>query len=520
MVIRMNIKKTAVLVIAAALLLVVCTAAASAVMHSTAVNAYVRGLNAGAALLLEEGNTASAEMLASCAEQRRENKLSRTLRVLARGYAADYDGASALAGNAIAGVADDRFDKKDQRLARILAVIEAAKARVTAVHGADNGGTAPDETTKRALDEILADVKKELRANTLSGTEAVLYGLFSTESAPSPAMLWLSEDSLLAKRTNLLSAVKYQNWQMAYEAAEILYRSDKSPEHRAILANLAALGYRQDRNADGSGSDNLPLKSAEMARRAVNFLCEKTPLSHKDSTAYRLTLAHLHFRAGDEKAAAACILTLLKKNADAADSNRAAVQIASAVDPAEEAFLTLVKYSQSSAYGTAPDDGAESAWERLTWMLGLWEIPSDAYSDIPGGDAEAVSRGDTESESFFAFVWKQLQTVSGGLVITDVDTTQFPAVTVTVQMASALGTKNGKPLTKKDFIVTDMGSTVSAAVRMLETAPDSTSEESVFYELTFTAETALETFTRNLHIEQKRFHAIAEIRYGVASAER
>lgn len=518
MVIRMNIKKTAVLVIAAALLLVVCAAAASAVMHSAAVNAYVRGLNAGAAQLLEEGNTASAEMLASCAEQRRENKLSRTLRVLARGYAGDYDGASALAGNAIAGVTDDRFDKKDQRLARILAVIEAAKAHMTPVHGADSS-FAPDETTKRALDEILADVKKELRANTLSGTEAVLYSLFSTESAPSPAMLWLSEDSLLAKRTNLLSAVKYQNWQMAYEAAEILYRSDKSPEHRAILANLAALGYRQDRNADGSSSDNL-LGSAEMARRAVNFLCEKTPLPQKDSTAYRLTLAHLHFCAGDEKAAAACILTLLKKTADAADSNRAAVQIASAADPAEEAFLTLVKYSQSSAYGAAPDDGAESVWERLTWMLGLWKIPSDAYSDIPGGNTAADSRGDTESESFFAFVWKQLQTVYGGLAIIDVDTAQFPAVTVTVQMASALGTKDGKPLTKKDFIVTDMGDTVSAAVRMLEMAPGSSSTESVFYELTFTAETALETFTRNLHIEQKRFHAIAEIRYGVASAER
>ena len=490
-----RIRKTVLLILTAVVVIAAAVSLTVALINRARVNTLVGQQNYVASKLIEMGSYEDGRILAMKSEQTRSNDTSRTLIVLAAGFSAEYEAGMEAADRYLA-------DRDYDLLSETRTVLEAAAARNAAPEtDASAGGytasgmeTVLDDATRDELLAVLLRVQGTIKVKKNAAAVQAMQEMLATGSIQTVSVDALQDDSsLLSKKVQTLSAIQRGEYDAAYDAAESLFSADGSFENRALLANLAATGHvaadntaqtaetseklnrlyvslseaqneydtmvntAYDERKQKTLYDNilqieteientLAAMVREPVKRAINFIETTTPVTQRDTTAYRVELSSLYYRAGDEETAAELIIEDLL-DAETVPQN---------ADPVTESLAEIVTQYRASSGGAGRLEERRMIWQRIAQILGIIE---NEYDD----------------NNYFTFLGSVLDRVFRGLQIRAVDASDFPTVRVTVNVA----TDEGGNLGRGDFTVLDMQEKVSG-IRMIDAEDiDITSDMSV-----------------------------------------
>lgn len=478
-----RIRKTVLLILTAVVVLAAAVSLTVALINRARVNTLVGQQNYVASKLIELGSYEDGRILAMKSEQTRSNDTSRTLIVLAAGFSAEYEAGMEAADRYLA-------DRDYDLLSETRTVLQAGAARNAAPEtDAANGGYAAsgteavlDDTTRDELLAVLLRVQGTIKVKKNAAAVQAMQEMLATGSIQTVSADALKDDSsLLSKKVQTLSAIQRGEYSAAYDTAESLFSADGSFENRALLANLAATGqvaaddtaqtaemgeelnrlYQSlseaqneydtmvntayDERKQKTLYDNIQRIEAEIentlaamvrepVKRAINFIETTTPITQRDTAAYRVELSSLYYRAGDEETAAELIIEDLL-DAEAVPQN---------ADPVTTCLAEIVTQYRASSGGAGRLEERRMIWQRIAQILGIIE---NEYDD----------------NNYFSFLGRVLDRVFRGLQIRAVDASDFPTVRVTVNVA----TDEGGNLGRGDFTVLDMQEKVSG-IRMID----------------------------------------------------
>ncbi len=492
-------KKPIVLVVLILLLLFVGTCLGFVLYKQSRAANYIASQNYVASKLIEMGSYEDGRVLAEQAEQKKRSDISEALIVLSAAFSADYDEALSLTELFMTG-------KDGKYLSDIHAAVTAAVSRMTPTEGSVGsflGNTAYvlDEEARDALLAVLLRVQGDINVKKTSASLLAMQQMMTNGHPDESTRLALEEDdSLFAKKVQMLSAIRSNNYEGAYAAAEALFAADASFENRAALANLAATGYV---SLDGEGGDTISAHQTKLdnlytqyyqiqeqyydtadekalqtlsgqmkeledeiaavqaeivrepVKRAINFIESTTPPRQRKTTMYTIELSQLYYRAGNEDKASALLMGVLS------DFGASKTESAAIPDPIDRNLTALVEnYRDAQGYGQSEDRRA--IWQRTADMLGILDLTSGGYY------------GEISGTSYYDFVLSILSRIYRGLTIRSIDASDYPRVRVVVNVAS--DEDGSTSMKKNDFTVLDMRNPVS--VRLVD-AEDAEIKEAV-----------------------------------------
>ncbi len=467
--------------------LLVCAAVAGVLLYKQSqIKTYVAQQNYVASKLLEMGSYDAGRTLAEQTEQKSENDISKVLIVLAAGFSTDFDEALEL--TALFSAQTDTAFLREAETA-----VNAAIVRTTPTEGSVESfmgmpDTVLDDVTRNELLAILLRVQGEIKVKKTAASLLAMQELLTTGYLDPATKEALADDSsLLAKKVQMLSAIRDNDYEAAYGAAEALFAKDSSFENRAALANLAATGYvsviaaaesdslsAQQEKLNGlysrystlqmeyyNASDEKTLKDlsdqmqqteadiaavqAEIVRepvkRAINFIETTTPLTQRNTAMYNIELSQLYYRAGNEEKASDLLIGTLTEFGSAEPNS-----VRNAVDRNLNALVT--HYRDAQEYGQT--DTQNKIWNRIADILGILDVSRNT-----GGYYGQNLSG----TSYYDFVLRILSRVYRGLTIRSIDASDFPVVRVVVNVAT--DDSKSTNMKKNDFTVLDMNKQVS-----------------------------------------------------------
>ena len=467
-------KTKKILIIAVAAVVVICAAAVAipAAVRSSRRRTLIDQQNYVASKLIELGDYVQGRELALKCDQTGENITSRELIVMADGFLADFETAVSEADvyleNTTAPILKDTRELLSEKL--------SGTETVSGGYDSQFVYTLDDET-RTALLGLLGRVQDTIKVKK-SGTELqAMTDMLAGNYSDVAKQTFESLDTTLSKKLRTVFAIDSADYEEAYGLAEELFREDQSFENRALIANLAATGqigsqtgdspeliklseqladldteYYSLKNEYADEEDakkrqklenkisELETKRLELSRqisaspvkRAINFIETTTPASERRSSAYKLELAYLCFLAGDSTKSRDQLVGLLSDTSSSDEPT--AMTISSIVN-------SYRKYYGSN-YGT---ELISRHWKQAASLLSL------INSDISRYQSEYLT------STFYDFLLDVLDQLFHGLIIRSIDTTDFPTVRVTVNVAS----DDGQTLKAKNFRLFDMDDKVN-----------------------------------------------------------
>ena len=437
----------------------------------------VQQQNYVASKLLELGDYEQGRILATQSEQMKENDISRQLLVLAAGFQSDYETGIRYAEGYLA-------RKSDARLTEIKEVLEEFVTSEAALEEStyyEQYELLKTSIREKLLGQLL-QVQNSINVKKNSANIQAMLDMMSSQSLSSETLVELEKDnSMLSRKVQAVYAIQTGDYTKALDKATDAYNSNKSFENRALLANIIAKQGAYLEEQDNkisklreevyelenklselntkyqeavSEAEKLKLTNqmeelenqiqtkediieSEPVRRAINFIETTTPVTERDTVAYKIELAQLYYQAKEEDKAKDLLAEIIKKGGS--DSLEPTAMLM-------EDFITFYQMksgqTEKTSYYEMEGITIETIWNRISELLGF--IDSDYYYY---GDCS----------SFYQFVMEVLDALYNGLIIREIDATDFPVVRVTVNVAMDLEEK----LKKSNFSILEMNSPIS-----------------------------------------------------------
>lgn len=474
-------KKKKITKVIIAIVVVILVAAAAILItyfvRSRKTETMVRQQNYVASKLLELGDYEQGRILAAQSEQMKENDISRQLLVLAAGFQSDYETGIRYAEGYLA-------RKSDARLTEIKEVLEEFVTSEAALEEStyyEQYELLKTTIREKLLGQLL-QVQNSINVKKNSANIQAMLDMMSSQSLSSETLVELEKDnSMLSRKVQAVYAIQTGDYTKALDKATDAYNSNKSFENRALLANIIAKQGANLEEQDSkisklreevyelenklselntkyqeavSEAEKLKLTNqmeelenqiqtkedtieSEPVRRAINFIETTTPVTERDTVAYKIELAQLYYQAKEEDKAKDLLAEIIKEGGN--DSLEPTAMLM-------EDFITFYQMksgqTEKTSYYEMEGITIENIWNRISELLGF--IDSDYYY-----------YGD--SSSFYQFVMEVLDALYNGLIIREIDATDFPVVRVTVNVAMDLEEK----LKKSNFSILEMNSSIS-----------------------------------------------------------
>ena len=436
--------------------------------------AMINEQNYAAAKLLELGDYDGGRTLAMKSEEMSPGAVSKQIIALAAGFQADFATASS--------VSDKWLSEKELADDEVLTgVRDISLVKLSALDSDSTSGGyssyVSEKNTELTLDDASREIFMRLLTKVLDSIQlkkdiASLQAIIEAYSTGSESALRQLEedDSLISKSVRARTAVAKGDYETAFELHKSINSTDSSFTNRSALANLVAsgeidIGFTPDEKklselselyeksqsiddkisdmySDGSSADALVLKQlndeieqldyeittlktqiySEPARRAINYIETTTPLAERSDGACLFELAYLYHRVGDDQKAGDLLLDLWEKDGD-------------------DAFSLIV--SEMSDVVNALPNGSrrqekfDAAYERASEILGF-VAPSHTSEDFP------------------EFLSEFLDGYFNGVILRDIDSSDFPTVRVTINIPQI----SDKKLKKSDLALSDMDAAI------------------------------------------------------------
>ncbi|MBQ8231838.1 MAG: VWA domain-containing protein [Lachnospiraceae bacterium] len=460
----------AVLVIAAAILI-------TSFVRSHKTETLVQQQNYVASKLLELGDYEQGRILAAQCEQMKENDISRQLLVLAAGFQSDYETGIRYAEGYLAKKSDARLSEAKGVLEEFL-TSEAALEESTYYEQYEQLKT----STREKLLGLLLQVQNSIDVKKNSANIQAMLDMMSSQSISSETLVELEKDnSMLSQKVQAVYAIQTGDFTKALDKATEAFNSNKTFENRALLANIIAKqgAYLDDQNSKiaklreelyelqnklnelnvkyqetASEAEKLKLTNqmeglenqiqtkkdtieSEPVRRAINFIETTTPVTERDTVAYKIELAQLYYQAKEDEKAKELLVEVIKETDDDTIEPTAMLM---------EDFVTFYQMKNGQidkpAYFDMENITIDIIWNRITELLNFVD---NGYYYYGAGD------------NFYQFMLDVLDALYNGLIIREIDATDFPVVRVTVNVAMELEEK----LKKSNFSIMEMNSPIS-----------------------------------------------------------
>jgi len=419
-----------------------------------------------ASKLIEMGEYEQGRILSAQTEQMKPNDVSKRLLVLAAGFQTDYE-VGILYADQYLELAEDKIISSARSVYQ-----EALDAMEEEPDWSAEAYLAQSEAVRQELLPLLLQVQNSIPVKKNDESVLAVLDLMTGQGSADSVSILEDDDSLLAQKAQLTYAVQTGDYGKAYEKAEALYLKSNTLENRAALANLAAaqaidqedkqtqelrarqaelseelyeLEERSMQESSASKQSRLIRKINEVQReieelereinaisalKAINFMEATTPISQRNTVAYRIELAQLYYRASEEEKAKELLMDLVSANQT--DIEPISLMLFD--------FLRAYKDNGSQiaslSYMYESNDDIELLWNRIAQMLGF----------VENGSQYGEGR-------FIDFFLKLLDELYNGLIIRDIDATDFPTVRVTVNVAMELE----HTLKKENFSLVEMG---------------------------------------------------------------
>lgn len=475
----MKQKKWKKIIIGAVAAVLVCAAAVVIVsfLRTQKTKELISQQNYVASKLLELGDYEQGRILAAQTEQVKENIVSKQLMVLAAGFQSEYQTGIRYVEGYLAKESDNILSSA-QKIMEDFLTSEAALEQDTYYEQYELLKT----DTREKLLGLLLQVQNGMNVKRSSASVQAMLDMMSSQSIgmTTEVLAELEKDnSLLSKKVQAAYAIRTGDYAKALEKAEEAFQTNRSFENRAMLANIIAeegayLGGDSTRVSDmqeelsqlhtkrsevntkyqstTSESEKLKLTEqlekldaqiqttqdqidSEPVRRAINFIKTTTPVTERETIAYKLELSQLYYQAKEEDRAKELLVDAIKDNSDSMEP--AAMLI--------EDFLTFYQMKNGQidkpAYFDMEAMDMDTFWNRIVDLLGF--IQNNYYYG--------------EVQPFYQFVLETLDKLFNGLIIREIDATDFPVVRVTVNVAMDLEEK----LQKSNFTLTEMHSQIT-----------------------------------------------------------
>lgn len=459
----------AVLVFAAAILI-------TSFVRSHKTETLVQQQNYVASKLLELGDYEQGRILAARCDQMKENDISRQLLVLAAGFQSDYETGIRYAEGYLAKKSDARLTEAKKVLEEFL-TSEAALEESTYYEQYEQLKT----STREKLLGLLLQVQNSIDVKKNSANIQAMLDMMSAQSISSETLAELEKDnSMLSQKVQAVYAIQTGDFTKALDKATKAFNSNKTFENRALLANIIAKqgAYLDDQNSKISKLreeqyelqnklNELNVKYQETAseaekrkltnqmeelesqiqtkedtiesepvRRAINFIETTTPVTERDTVAYKIELAQLYYQAKEDEKAKDLLVEVIKETADDTIEPTAMLM---------EDFVTFYQMKNGQidkpAYFDMENITIDVIWNRIAELLNFID---NGYYYYGTGD------------NFYQFMLEVLDALYNGLIIREIDATDFPVVRVTVNVAMELEEK----LKKSNFSIMEMNSSI------------------------------------------------------------
>lgn len=456
-------KKTIYMGIAAAVLVVaaICGGICAWKIHKR--NAMIGQQNYVASRLIELGEYEQGRILAAQTQQMKPNAASERLLVLAAGFQTEYE----------AGIryADQYLEHgEDKLLASAKTVYEEA---LELMEGEPELYSAQTQEVHQALLPLLPQVQNSISTKKNDDSILAVVDLLSGGGNASIEAVLEEDHSLLSQKAQIAYAIQTNDYSKAYEKAEALYLESGTFENRAALANLAAaqdIYLAEDeqtvrlRNQQAELGEELrglmeqyaqETRSSKISRimrrmeelqgrieeiqqeinaipglKAINFMEATTPVAERSTVAYKIELAQLYYRAGQNDRAEELLTDVI--TTDRAGAEPVSLMLSDFL----RAYTDSDSRTDYLSYMYVENDDVAVLWNRIAQMLGFVE-----------------SRYSYGEASFYDFVRNLLDTLYNGVIIRNIDATDFPTVRVTVNVPVELE----HALTERDFSLVEMG---------------------------------------------------------------
>ncbi len=428
--------------------------------------------------LMEMGDYSNGASMAAQADQLSPNEESKQLMVLAAGFQLDADRGLRYIGIYLQTMSDDA----------ILLDAQTAFTDYQAGRDALDPESSEAETERSQLEEelrgelmtLLYQVKEEIPSFDDSESVAqmlslVQEGYYSGEPT--------QEDSLMADEVAAVYAIQTADYQAMLDTAMSQFEKSDSFENRASLANVVANQSRLYNPADEEITqlqqqiweleaqyqevyneytqltdeaarqekqeeseqillqiDSLEeLAEIRAANKAINFIEVTTPVEEKSTVMYKIELARLYYQAREEDKAEDFMVDVLETVEEGTSDEPAAMLMMDMADNYQTDNTDTDWYSYQTQDGGS---STESIWNSIENLFDYFGADTDDYSYY----------GELTERSFYSWLLEVLDHYYHGLIIRAIDTSRFPTVRVTVNVAvDTEGT-----LSDSDFLLEDM----------------------------------------------------------------
>ncbi len=384
-----------------------------------------------ASRLMELGEYEQGRTLAAQSEQMKENAVSKELLVLAAGFQSDFESAMRSAEQYLAAGADEILTAA-QGICRDFLEKEKTFSREDEYLYQEQCAGLKD-STREALLSLLLQVQKGIDVqmdgvslqNMMDTLEAQQNGYYYEYPEEEP-------ETLLGRKLQAVSSLKNGNYEQGLEQAQELFEQSGSFEHRALLANAVAGQSNYNVTVDDEGR---PVKDQEPVNRAINFIETTTPVTERNSVACQMELSQLYYLAGQPEKSRDMLTGIVKGDLSYTEPASAAV------DDFLRSYRMSTGAAEKPAYMDSDRWDLSMAWERVASLMGFVEQGYDYGTD----------------STYYDFVIGALNSIFNGVIIRNIDATNFPEVKLTVNVSMDLD----KALEKRNFTVTEMGGILS-----------------------------------------------------------
>lgn len=430
-------------------------------------NTMIHQQNYVASRLIEQGEYEQGRILSAQTEQMKPNTVSERLLVLAAGFQTDYE---------VGIIYADKYleSGEDKVISSAKAVYqEALDAMEEEADWSAESYLAQVEEVRQELLPLLLQVQNSISVKKNDDSILAIVDLMSGRGNSSIETLLEKDNSLMSQKAQIAYAIQTNDYRKAYEKAEALYLESGTFENRAALANLAAvqgINLMEDEQTVRLQNQQAELRaelheleeqyaqetrSSKISRliqrmetvqnrieelqqeinaipglKAINFMETTTPVTERNTVAYKIELAHLYYQAGQNDKAKELLTGII--TADRTDAEPVSLMLSDFL----RTYTDKDDQTGRLPYVYVESDNIEVLWNRIAQTLGFVENPYQ-YGE----------------KSFYSFVLNILDELYNGLIIRSIDATNFPTVRMTVNVSMELE----HVLTKQNFSLVEMG---------------------------------------------------------------
>lgn len=444
------------------------------IYRATQIKTQINEQNYIASKLIEKGLCDQGSILATQNEQMQNNAISEELIVLAAGLQADYDIGELFANAYLA-------RKEDAIISEAKSIFHNYQKMIEEFQTSDNYDYEQElrisETTHDELLILLLRVQESIPVKKNEDRLLSMVDYIADNAYDSTKMeLIMNDTSLTAQKMQADYAIEYGNYQDAVTKLESVLKKNNSFQNRVTLANIVVeygqinvsdeqiiqIGKRQDaiyqeiyEAQEQRSNEKNSLKQMRLeekiqkleqeikelqeeidripALKAINYIESTTSLLDKNTQAYKLELAQLYYLAGDIETAKEFLQKVL------IDEDKSIEPVNLLVQNLKTFYKRMNGTEEDIFYVGNGTVVLQKTWNQLAELLNF----SDSFY--------------YGENNFYQFVLDTLNEIYNGLIIRNIDATNYPQVQVTFNAAI----EREDVLEKNDLLVEELGTSLS-----------------------------------------------------------